>query len=111
MVQLSRELAGQTLVENAGFSRKPGRRVSPLELGEGARDCPLHDTRERERLSFENVKRRGWIKGGGKATRTPSLSLTVQFESRGKASRPRFAAVWRRDGLLTARQMAVTVMA
>lgn len=78
MVQLSRELAGQTLVENAGFSRKPGRRVSPLELssklGEGARDCPLHDTRERKRLSFENVKRRGWIKGGGKATRTPSLS-------------------------------------
>lgn len=75
-------------------------------------------TRERKRLSFENVKRRGWIKGGGKTSQDPrhfmtslSFSQGAQFESRGKASRPRFAAVWRRDGLLTARQMAVTVMA
>lgn len=61
------------------FSRNPARRVSPLELSSklgrekekerergGAKDnskgLSPSDTRERKRLSFENVKQRGWIK-------------------------------------------------
>lgn len=74
LARVSRTDAGRkrgvfTKAWSEGFSSR-----TVVETWGGGKGLSLHDTRERKRLSFENVKRRGWIKGGGKATRTPSLS-------------------------------------